>query len=327
MADARDAPSLSRVGTRQPVGGMHEGESMVARRTRSIGTESLAACLPPERVPPGGRGVTPAERARWRRPAGTAPATRLVLMGGFELICDGRAVALPHSAQRLVAFLALADRPVRRCHAAATLWLDTPDQRSGGNLRTALWRLQRSGQRLVELCGGQMRIAPDVAVDVRALADTSRRLVHGEQALDGIALDQLVDAGELLPGWYDDWVIVQRDRTRQLRVQALEAASRMLTARGRHAEAVVAAAAAVEADPLRESAHEAAIAAQAAAGNRGDALRQYRRYAALLERELDLEPSPELQQLAATLRGSPSLLVGEGTVDCGEGGVAAVTIR
>lgn len=228
--------------------------------------------------------------------------TRLTLMRGFELTCSDRRVVLPHSAQRVIAFLAISDRPVRRGYAAATLWLDSSEQRSCGSLRTALWRLRQPGHRLVELHGDCLSLSTDVAVDLRALWETHRRLLQGDQALDGAAIRHLADAGELLPGWYDDWVVMERERTRQLRIQALESASALLTARGRYGEAALLAHAAVESDPLRESAHRAAISAQLAAGNRAEALRLYRRYAEVLRRELQLEPPPELRQLAHALQ-------------------------
>jgi DNA-binding SARP family transcriptional activator len=54
----------------------------------------------------------------------------------------------------------------------------------------------------------------------------------------------------------------------------------------------------VEAEPLRESAHRAVIKAHLAMGNRAEALRQYKRYAEVIRRELNLEPSPDLRSLA-----------------------------
>ena len=48
--------------------------------------------------------------------------------------------------------------------------------------------------------------------------------------------------------------------------------------------------AAVEGEPLRESAHRALISAYLAEGNPGEALRQYRFFARCLHDQLDLEP-------------------------------------
>ncbi len=60
--------------------------------------------------------------------------------------------------------------------------------------------------------------------------------------------------------------------------------------------------AAVAGEPLRESAHRALISAYLAEGNPGEAVRQYRRYCAILHKELRLEPSA---QMTALLSGLP----------------------
>ncbi len=231
-----------------------------------------------------------------------APGLHLRLMLGFELTWAGLAVVLPRSAQRLMAFLALHDRPVLRSHVAETLWLDSPDSRSSGSLRTALWRLGRSGHNLVQVRGQSMCVSSDLTVDTRQLADLARSVRRDNHVLDGEELEDLAAGGELLPGWYDDWVLMERERTRQLRLQTLVAAAEQLIGCGRHAEAVVVGLAALENEPLHERAHGAIIRAHMAGGNRGEALRQYQRYVEVLTRELRIEPSADMQSLAMALR-------------------------
>jgi DNA-binding SARP family transcriptional activator len=123
--------------------------------------------------------------------------------------------------------------------------------------------------------------------------------MHEHRTLDWEELEDLSSGGELLPGWHEDWVLMNREQTRQLWLQALEVASERLTATGQPAGAVIVGLAAVEAEPLRESAHRAVIKAHLAMGNRAEALRQYKRYAEVIRRELNLEPSPDLRRLAA----------------------------
>lgn len=54
-------------------------------------------------------------------------------------------------------------------------------------------------------------------------------------------LPDWVDALDLLPGWHDDWAIIERERMRLRILHALEALSRILTHAGWHADAVQAA--------------------------------------------------------------------------------------
>ena len=83
-------------------------------------------------------------------------------------------------------------------------------------------------------------------------------------------------SADLLPDWYDDdWVLVEREQYHQLRLHALEAMCARLTSIGRFGQAVQAGLAAVQGEPLRESAHYILIKAHLAAGNRWEATRQY----------------------------------------------------
>ena len=106
-----------------------------------------------------------------------------------------------------------------------------------------------------------------------------------------------MDAGDLLPDWYDEWLVFERERVRLLRLLALEALCDRFSRAGWHAEATQAGLAAVAAEPLRESAHRALMRAHLADGNPGEAIRQYRILATLLHRELGLHPSPEMRAL------------------------------
>jgi hypothetical protein len=98
-------------------------------------------------------------------------------------------------------------------------------------------------------------------------------------------------------------VIIERERFRELRVEALERICGQLSALGHYGDAVQAGLAGVAAEPLRESAHQVLIAAHLAEGNRADALRQYKLLRELLRRDLDVEPSPTLRRRFDPLTG------------------------
>ena len=102
---------------------------------------------------------------------------------------------------------------------------------------------------------------------------------------------------DLLPGWYDDWVIFERERIRQRLLHAVEALSRRLVETDRFAEAVDAAVSAVSADPLRESANRVLMEAHLAEGNLIEAHRTYKRYRDTVRRELGVEPGEQLTSL------------------------------
>ncbi|MHB8959415.1 MAG: AfsR/SARP family transcriptional regulator [Candidatus Limnocylindrales bacterium] len=226
---------------------------------------------------------------------------RLSLISGFELSWRGRRVVLQSSAQRLVAFLALRDRPAERQHLAGSLWLDGPDERAMANLRSTLWRVRRAGCPIVQILGEQLALDPAVVVDVRELTDLAHRVFDGSEQADEEWLSRVAQGGELLPSWDDEWVVVERERIRQLRLHALELLCDRLAAAGQFGRAVEACLAAVSGEPLRESAQRSLIKVYLAEGNVGDALGQYRTYRQLMHDELGLEPSNQMEDLVRDL--------------------------
>jgi DNA-binding SARP family transcriptional activator len=106
---------------------------------------------------------------------------------------------------------------------------------------------------------------------------------------------------DLLPGWYEDWVLLESEDWRQLRLHALEALAERLTAAGRFGEAALAAVAAIRADPLRESARACLIRVYLTEGNQSEALREFKRFSHTLRAELGLAPTPQLRKLVETL--------------------------
>jgi DNA-binding SARP family transcriptional activator len=214
---------------------------------------------------------------------------------------DGIGVDLPLNAQRLVAFLALRDHPSPRLYVAGSLWLDSEEERSNASLRSAIWRVGQAAPGLIHASKTHLQIAPDVWVDFTEATHMAEALIKGALDCQATDLDQQALSGELLPGWYDDWVLLERERQHQLRLHALEALCAHLTSARRFGQAIDAGLAAVRGEPLRESAHRVLIAAHLAEGNCGEALRQYRTYRQLLHDELGLDPSAQMMELVAAI--------------------------
>ena len=143
------------------------------------------------------------------------------LLGGFEYRCGGEAVALSPSAQRLVAFLALHERPLQRVHVAGTLWIDSTEEHANASLRTALWRVQHLRPALVSRTSTHLALAGDIPVDATEIEALAHRVLGGGR-LDVDEVARLAGARVLLPDWYDDWVVIERERLRQLCLHALE---------------------------------------------------------------------------------------------------------
>ncbi len=217
-------------------------------------------------------------------------------MGGFELLCGSRALSPPLSAQRLVALLALQERPVQRVYVAGKLWPDSSEERSMASLRSAIWRANRRAHLVVRTRDSRLALAPQARVDLRDALVQAQALIDGT-APGGIAFADFLLTGELLPDWYDDWLLIEREHVRQLRLHALEALTARLVASARYGEATETALSAIAGEPLRESAHRALIRVHLAEENPSEALRHYELFKDLLSANLGLRPSRQLTAL------------------------------
>lgn len=223
------------------------------------------------------------------------------LLTAFELTAGGRPVELPAASERLLAFLALTGRPVSRSSAAGLLWSDVSEDRACGNLRTTIWRMRRPGMEVIDCCaGGGLRLAPGVTVDVNEMEAQARRLL-GVEWCEETDYDCRALSADLLPTWGEDWVIVERERLRQLRLHALERLCERLAAARRYLDAIDAALAAIRAEPLRESAHRALIDVYIAEGNYSEAIAEYRSFRRLLWKELGVTPSELMEAQVCSL--------------------------
>jgi len=180
---------------------------------------------------------------------------RIDLLDGFTIRSTCRSPQpvdgdLPREVQRLVAFLCLSGRPARSA-VTGRLWPEVPEIQAQADLRSALSRLHRTAPGLVEGTGGALSLATGVSVDVRELHDWAEQVLDPHARLDHVSLPDLALWGDLLPGWYDDWVLPERERVRQHRKQALEAVAVRFAGAGRHGMAVQAAHLAVRGEPLR----------------------------------------------------------------------------
>lgn len=232
----------------------------------------------------------------------------LHVLGRFELRVGGRLVALSTGSKRVLAYLAVAGPVLRRETLAGRMWEWSAEARANANLRNELWRIRRAEPRLVETDHDDVRLGDQVVVDLDLSVACARQLLTGGSACVGPLLDGRSPCGlptdptclleaDILPDWDEEWVLLERERHRQLRIHALEAWSAHLIDAGRFAEAIHLAYAAIAAEPLRESAHEVLIRAHLAEGNRIEALRQFETYRRMLHDQLAVPPSPQVEAL------------------------------
>jgi DNA-binding SARP family transcriptional activator len=235
---------------------------------------------------------------------------RLQVLGGFSLRSGtGHLLRVNHACQRLLALLAVSRLPVHRSVLSQRLWPDADGARAGANLRSVLWRLPKPhAVPLVDIARGDVRLSSSVRVDLWDSERWARSLTDRVPTEPGSGLGRAGDLGlenDLLPQWSEEWLDIEQECYRQLRLHALEQRSRLLCREGRYSAALAAALAAVSGEPLRESAHRCVISVHLAEGNPAEALRQFHAYRRLLAHELGLPPSPAIRELVVPLLGRP----------------------
>lgn len=251
----------------------------------------------------------------------------LDLLRFWQLRRDGEIVHVALRQQRLIAALAIRG-PRARNYVAGLLWPDCPEPRALESLRVSVHMVSRQVPGLLAKDGSVLALDPVVEVDlnrVRAMLQetaggtetASVRQESGTGSAPKTALLALRDA-DLLPGWYEDWVVFEQSRLHQDRLHALTLLSRSLLATGDCECAVEAATAALEIEPLYESAVRALVTAELALGNPVSALHAYENYATALRRDTGILPSEALDNLIKGLAGPLSVLGGQPLPDRAE---------
>lgn len=139
---------------------------------------------------------------------------KICLLGSFEVRYDQNLIKISRrSAQSLFAYLVLNGGTFhQREKLARLLWPDTPETKARGNLRHALWRIRKmlqSDPTQEYFLADDFTIAFNSSCEYRFdVAELKRADEH--KCADGLISALSVYRGELLPGFYDEWVILER---------------------------------------------------------------------------------------------------------------------
>ncbi len=227
----------------------------------------------------------------------TAHRWRAHLFGTFSLWRGKQKLALPASsaARALLAYLLLnRAQPLAREVALGLFFPEMPDARARRALSQALWHIRRILPRLVEADAETIQMARDASIWVDV--EEFKRISDSSSSNLKSAID--LYRGDLLDGLYDDWVLAERERLREMYLHALEQVASDLKATGDFAGALQYAQRLVTADPLRESAHREVMRLLCALDRPDAALKQFAVCRQMLRTEFALEPEAETRALA-----------------------------
>jgi DNA-binding SARP family transcriptional activator len=216
------------------------------------------------------------------------------VLGKFEVQLDGQPVALPlRSAQSLLAYLMLtAGTPHRREQLAGLFWPDMTDTKARHNLRQDLSRLRRViGEK--HFAADDLTIAFEAASDYWLDAQLLTRKIEAKTATAELIAAVEVYGGELLPGFYDEWVMLERERLQAAFESKMNLLLDQLIEAQRWNEVLEWGEGWIALGYSPEVAYRALISAHGARGDASQAVAMYQHCEEALRRDLGVEPSPQ----------------------------------
>ncbi len=233
------------------------------------------------------------------------PNLQIQLFGNFSLQYCQRPIANPPSAkvQALLAYLLLhAETPQSRQSLAYCFWPDSSDAQARTNLRQTLHQLR---QRLPEADDFILATSKTLhwhpqasfSLDTLEFQQSLYQAKLAEQQGDTLAqtrwLQQAVDRyrGDLLPECYEDWIIPEREQFQQDAIAALEQLITQLDQNQDYDAAIQYGQRLLSLDPLHELTYRTLMRLHLSKGDRASAMRMYHQCCAMLQQELEVEPS------------------------------------
>jgi DNA-binding SARP family transcriptional activator len=220
------------------------------------------------------------------------------LLGQFDVRKDGVSILLPsRPAQSLLAYLILtAGIAHRREKLSGLLWPDSSEDNARSNLRQALWRVRKalndnSSHDLTYLFSDQFSVEfnpkSDYWLDASILERQTKEATDTNQLMELLRLYR----GELLPGFYDDWVMLERERLQSLFDREVERLLEQLKYEQRWTEMLEWGEHWIAYGQKPEPAYRALMEAYGALGNRSKVAYTFDRCVKALRDDLEVEPS------------------------------------
>jgi DNA-binding SARP family transcriptional activator/predicted ATPase len=246
-----------------------------------------------------------------------APAelsAQLRLLGDFGLT-DRDGVVVPIGSQRaqaLIAYLVLhRDAPQSRRQVSFVLWPDSTEAQALNNLRQLIHQIRLTWPDATQYLVADattltLRSGVDIALEIDidaydaavAVALAADRESEPTPALARAAFERAAGLyrGDLLPGSYDEWVVSERERLISAHRRLLDRLVGLLEQQGDYRAAIEHGDERLRLDPLDERTYRWLMRLHALNQDRAGALRVYQNCAAVLERELGVEPDSATRQ-------------------------------
>ncbi len=220
------------------------------------------------------------------------------LLGQFDLRQNGKPVEIrSRPTQSLLAYLLLnAGTACRREQLSGIFWPEATEANARNSLRQALWRLHQALDH-----EHTYFLADEFSVTFDATADYWLDVaVLDQKGVEAGPLEDLIAAisvygGDLLPGFYEDWVSLERERLQAVFEQRMKVLLDRLLQQECWAEVVDWGERWIALGHVPEPAYRALMHAHAALGDVSSVAAVFRRCTEALGKELGVEPSDQTQ--------------------------------
>jgi predicted ATPase/DNA-binding SARP family transcriptional activator len=243
---------------------------------------------------------------------------QIALLGGLEARQGDRSITRFRTRKTGALFAYLAYHRDRRHprEELIELWWPEVELAAGRNcLRVALSSLRRQLEppgvpagAVLQSHRGEVQLNPAACITDTHAFDTAIQaarkipddLGRGERLAEAISLYN----GALLPGYYDDWILPERERLSEAFHQAIEERIALLERAGELLQAISVARRAVHVDPVREGAHRSLLRLLVAAGDPEGARVHYEEFARRLQEEIGEAPAAATRALLRLPNGT-----------------------
>ena len=238
-------------------------------------------------------------------------ALRIQAFGESVVLINGTAITRWHMARSMELCFFLLDyrKPIRKEQLIEVLW-PTDEEYVDQTFRSALHYLRKAiGRSCITSQNGvytlnlRLHYADDIWYDVALFqqhylkAKEALERADDEQAKASFQVMVDLYRGDYLQSFYSDWCILRREELRQWYMEARRELARIAWDDEQIEESMDHWQQVLAVDSCSEEAHYGLMRCYARLGKRSLAVRQYRRYAKIIEHELALSPAPALQKL------------------------------
>jgi len=239
------------------------------------------------------------------------------LFGSIELRVDGAPLTafISTKAPALIAYLAVSQRPATRDQLAALFWGEMGDADAKNNLRQTLTSLRKRLDAFLEITRDTIALRAETSItsDIVAFEGALRAARRADGLVRLSHLQTAVDAyrGDFLEGFlvrdaseFEEWLVAQRTRYRELALQAFHQLTEGYLARAEHPAAIDTATRLLALDPWREEGHRQLMLALARTGQYSAAMTHYQRCCTLIREAFAVAPAEETTALYERIRSA-----------------------